>query len=420
MIIFGHMCTLIDPNDIDFKEYRVYFKDLLCIAEVKKTGPVYDRILEAATKLLKREITIQMKNEVGEARILKTYLVTGVERALKENRTENGYIVLNFHPKLKPYLLELKRDFTKFDIRNYKFLHSGTITRLYQLLKSYYDRRRRDPQFELDELKQMLGVAKKYNLYANFRIKVLDEAQRKLAAGTDIKFRYEEVKNRNRVAGILFHIAVNEGGEFVKWGKTASDTEGGTAHVRETFKVSLTSDTTLDTPETIENEAIIVEKFGVSKKMYQDLIKKYSEADIERAIRITEKAIIAQKITGKTAGFFVEAVRRAYTDEAQDKLDKKQKGDPSVKTGQNSQNSVGVTQSHTDTKNETKKAAFEREKTATLAVLASDEVLRETVKHRLNSGLLFNSYDLTKSFDENLQNPLLLAAAMNTVKEYIK
>ena len=127
MIIFGHMCTLIDPHDTDFKEYRVYFKDLLCIAEVKKTGPVYDRILEAATKLLKREITIQMKNEVGEARILKTYLVTGVERALKENRTENGYIVLNFHPKLKPYLLELKRDFTKFDIRNYKFLHSGTI-----------------------------------------------------------------------------------------------------------------------------------------------------------------------------------------------------------------------------------------------------------------------------------------------------
>ena len=53
MIIFGHMCTLIDPNDIDFKEYRVYFKDLLCIAKVKKTGPVYDRILEAAPSSFK-------------------------------------------------------------------------------------------------------------------------------------------------------------------------------------------------------------------------------------------------------------------------------------------------------------------------------------------------------------------------------
>ena len=65
MIIFGRMCTLIDSNDRDFKEYRVYFKDLISLAEVEKCGKLYERILDAATKLRKREITVKMKNEVA-------------------------------------------------------------------------------------------------------------------------------------------------------------------------------------------------------------------------------------------------------------------------------------------------------------------------------------------------------------------
>jgi plasmid replication initiation protein len=145
MMIFGRMCTLIDPNDTDFKEYRIYVKDLINLVDVEKSGQLYDRILEAATKLRKREILVQSRNEMGEERVLETYLVTGVERAVKANRSENAYVALSFHPRLKPFLLELKRDFTKFDIRNYRFLHSGTVARLYQLLKSNYDRRRRDP-----------------------------------------------------------------------------------------------------------------------------------------------------------------------------------------------------------------------------------------------------------------------------------
>ena len=222
MVILGRMCTLVDCTATDFKEYRIYIIDLIRLVEVEKTGHLYGRILDAAIKLKTHKIAVKMKNEIGEEHILDTYIVTDMGCVVTKDRTENAYISLTFHPHLKPFLLELKRDFTKFDIRNYKFLHSGTITRLYQLLKSYYDRRR-DPQFDLDELKQMLGVANKYRLYANFRIKVLDEAQRKLAAGTDIKFTYNEVKKGNKVADILFHIAVNEEGEFAKWRK---NTEG--------------------------------------------------------------------------------------------------------------------------------------------------------------------------------------------------
>lgn len=408
MIIFGRMCTLIDSSDTDFKEYRVYIKDLINLAEVEKSGQLYDRILDAATKLRKREITVQMKNEVGEERVLDTYLVTGVERALKANRSENAYISLTFHPRLKPFLLELKRDFTKFDIRNYKFLHSGTITRLYQLLKSYYDRRRRDPLFDLQELKQMIGVADKYSLYANFRIKVLDEAQRKLAAGTDIKFTYEEVKKGNKVTGILFHISINEGGEFGKLekaGKIGTNTEGG-------FLVdNKLGGQMKDVVSQIQSEeTIIVDKFGVSKKVFQSLTQKHSVEEIGKAVRVTERALAAGKITGKVAGFFVEAVRRGFTDAEEEKptpkiikaksMAPKTEADPTAIL-----------------KNEKRKASFEQDKNTAMTFLVSDKNLRDLVMQRLNSGILFNSYDKNKSFEDNLKNPLLLAAAVNIVKE---
>lgn len=404
MIIFGRMCTLIDPNDTDFKEYRIYIKDLINLAEVEKSGQLYDRILDAATKLRKREITVQMKNEIGEERVLDTYLVTGVERALKVSRSENAYISLTFHPRLKPFLLELKRDFTKFDIRNYKFLHSGTITRLYQLLKSYYDRRKRDPLFDLQELKQMIGVADKYSLYANFRIKVLDEAQRKLEAGTDIKFTYEEVKNGNKVTGILFHIAINEGGEFgklEKTRKTTKNTEGGI----------LATDLLLEhiegTPSSLE-ETTILDKFGVSSKVFQSLIQKHSTDDIAKAVRVTERAIAAGKIKGKVAGFFVEAVRRGYTDAEEDK--------PTIDTGKSTKPKVEI-DTQSVLKNEKRKASFEQDKNTAMTLLASDKILQKVVMQRLNTGILFNSYDDNKSFEDNLKNPLLLAAAVNIVKE---
>ena len=411
MMIFGRMCTLIDPNDTDFTEYRIYIKDLISLAEVEKSGQLYERILEAATKLRKREITVQLKNELGEERVLDTYLVTGVERALKVNRSENAYISLSFHPRLKPFLLELKRDFTKFDIRNYKFLHSGTITRLYQLLKSYYDRRRRDPQFDLLELKQMLGVGDKYKLYANFRIKVLDEAQRKLEAGTDIKFTYEEVKQGNKVAKILFHIATNEDGAVRKLEKgLKKDLNTDAKEGEEGENLGTPTFVRTDITSHLQSEIIdIIEKFDVSEKVMLDLAQKHRTEDLARAVRVTERALTAGKIKGKVAGFFVQAVRKGFMDVEEEQLEKKLK---TPKTTPKSKPEAVV-----DPKNEERKALFEREKSQTLAMLAQDPELRKRVIERLNSNILHGSYDKKVDLQENLKKPLLLAAAINIVKE---
>jgi hypothetical protein len=64
-----------------------------------------------------------------------------------------------------------------------------------------------------------------------------------------------------------------------------------------------------------------------------------------------------------------------------------------------------------------RKADFEKEKKAIFQMLDEDIELVDAVAKRLHGGILQSSYDDSKSFDDNLQNPLLLAAVMNIVKE---
>ncbi|NJN35658.1 MAG: replication initiation protein [Saprospiraceae bacterium] len=167
------------------------------------------------------------------------------------------YIKLTFHPDLKPFLLQLKRDFTKLDIRSYKFLHTSTSIRLYHVLKTIFMVGiKHHPQLSLAELKEMLGVSDKYNPYNNFKQRVLDEAQRRLAENTDIKFAYEEVKERKKVVGLVFHIAENQ----PSW-LTENRTVDGEAEV---------------VPQTFFEEMFLkVEKWGVSREVLT-LFNRYS------------------------------------------------------------------------------------------------------------------------------------------------
>ena len=129
LVIFGKMCTMIDPNDTDFKDYKIYIKDLIDFTGVVKGGVVYQYVLEASERLKQREINVTIRNDENKEEILDTYLVVGRKVPKHKEEDENMYIKLTFHPDLRPFLLQLKRDFTKFDIRSYKFLHTSTSLR---------------------------------------------------------------------------------------------------------------------------------------------------------------------------------------------------------------------------------------------------------------------------------------------------
>jgi plasmid replication initiation protein len=381
-LLIGKMCTMISPADTHFTGYTIYIKDLLKFLGISDSGNVYKYVLEAAERLLERRVVITYKDEDGREIELDTHLVAGVEKIKRPQKNDPLFVTLTFLPQLRPFLLQLKSDFTKFDFRNYQFLRTGSSIRLYHILKQYLGRRQTRIQLELEELKAMLGVADKYELYGHFKTRVLDEAFKRLRENTDIKFDYTEVKTGKKVTAILFQISDN-------------------------------------TPKRLQSEKgkpdifnalspMVCDTFGVTEKVFQSIITKYSEDDIRKAVKITQKNIAAGKIKGSAAGFFVEAVREGYEDTA--KNTQKSTKENTIVFSENPQDVLK------QQKTEIRKQQYERERTQILQRLSTDVELRNQVIERMKHGLYHDIFDDSISFEMNLEKPIFFGAVINIVK----
>jgi len=115
--------------------------------------------------------------------------------------------IVRFEEGLKPYLLELKGRFVSYGLQYILPLTSTYSIRIYQLLKEYEKLKIR--YFLLEELQNILQVPKSYKIYADFKRKVLQVAERELLEHTDIYFNIEEEKEGRKVSRLIFRIYHN-------------------------------------------------------------------------------------------------------------------------------------------------------------------------------------------------------------------
>lgn len=207
--IFSKMLTMIHRDDEDFKEYRIYLRDIVQEFGLVKTRDAYEWLRAGAKNLMKKTFLIPYELD-GAKRSFETPVVSSLDSAVaddKKIRQDHLYISISFHPKMKPYLLQLKSQFTIYDVQNIVKLPSTYSIRIYELLKQYEKIGRR--RFPVEELKDILGLEKEYPLYANFKQRVIQKAQKDLEANTDIVFTFAEVKRGRAVTEIVFTIRAN-------------------------------------------------------------------------------------------------------------------------------------------------------------------------------------------------------------------
>ncbi len=160
----------------------------------------YSQIKKALQRLMGRVITIEDEN--------------GFEMyqwfAKAKYKQGEGFIEVQFHPDLKPYLLELKERFTKIPLKQILQLRSKYAIRLYELLKRY-----KDTGFRTDyipELREKLGVEKgEYERFFDFERRVLKPAIKEINEKTDLKVSYTKKKTGRRITHIEFEIKSKEG-----------------------------------------------------------------------------------------------------------------------------------------------------------------------------------------------------------------
>lgn len=420
-VIFGKMCTLIGSEDSDFKDYRVHVKDLITMLDVTKTGRVYDDFVEAANRLRNREIVIKFPDEEGKEMTLTTALVTGVAQLTRTRKPDDMFVDLNIHPKLIPFLLELRKDFTQLDLRDYKHLHSATSIRIYHILKSYMGRGSASPEIDVEKLKGMLGLTNKYPHYANFKARVLEDARKRLLDGAFLAFNYDEIKDSGRGSGrvvaVRFHLFQN----------TPKHAETEMSEPIEAQKLLFAPATQQKMPH-IDVEvndsssgelATRVMGFGVKNKQLKQLKEEFSDVEILKAVAITEGVIASKKLKTSAAGFFVSALKNAYetrtVKEELLKLPPKEKNtsENALKTSpEEIKKSEKVAQRAVETRQQ-----FEKERAIIEKLVAEDlELVNEAVIEIRRSmfGFTFNE---GKTLAENRENKVFEAAFLNTVKK---
>jgi plasmid replication initiation protein len=424
-VIFAKMCSLIGPMDTDFQDYRVYIKDLIHLLDVTKTGRVYEDFIEAANRLRTREIVIKFSDENGKEMILDTALITGVARLNNPDKKDEVFVDLNIHPKLVPFLLELKSDFTQLDLRDYKHLHSGSIIRLYHILKSHWGRGNRSPEIEIEQLKGMLGVGGKYALYTNFKARVLEDARRRLLDGMRLAFSYEEKKEAGRGGGRVVAIRFKLFPNAPKNGENdASDlpNEQGTLFSAPIIEknVRYTEGVSNDVP--MDEWAAKILSFGVKIKQLKQLMEEFSEAEIRKATAVTEEVIANKKLKTSAAGFFVSALKNHYELATPIKAIKKE----AIKVDKNVKTTAETVQQSPEERAKMEKVAqraaetrqqFEKEKAIIEKLVTEDlELVNEAVAE-IRRGMFGFTYNEGKSFAENRDNKVFEAAFLNTIKK---
>lgn len=431
-VIFAKMCSLISPSDTDFQDYRVYIKDLIHVLDVTKTGRVYEDFIEAANRLRSREIIIKFPDENGKEMVLDTALITGVARLNAPDSKDDIFVDLNIHPRLVPFLLELKTDFTQLDLRDYKYLHSGSTIRLYQILKSFWGRGNTSPEIEIEQLKGMLGVAGKYALYTNFKARVLEDARRRLLEGMRLAFSYEEKKEvgrgGGRVVAVRFRLFANtpkransasteptDGQEILflpSATRKSKNTEGD--------KKSLSKD------EPVDELTARILYFGVKLKQLKQLKETYSEAEMRQAVQITEGVIASRKLKTSAAGFFVSALKDHYESAKTVKTIQKE-GSKAAKKGESEVgNTANTSQLTFDEQLKTDKAAaranairlkFEREQAIIEQLIEDDLELVSEAIAEVRRGMFGSAYEDGKPLAENRTNKVFEAALCNTIRK---
>jgi|SRR3990172_8458901 len=279
--IILYMASQIQANDDDFKPIRLSisaFKDLIQI----NNNSQYKELKEITERLRTKDLAIKQSNS--------TLHIGWLSSA--EYFHSQGYIELEFSPKLKPYLLQLKERFTKYKLVNVLQLKSFYHIRLFELLKQYESIGWR--YFELDELMGILGIKKgEYKLYADFKARILKPAKSEFDEkykhkAIDFTFEFEEHKEVRKVVGLRFEIKKHKQIALERKEKVDKSTE---------------------TPDKDLVEKLLEMKLTI--RQAKSLVKKYPAERILRNIELTKQKN-AQGEVNNLPAFLIEAIENDY------------------------------------------------------------------------------------------------------------
>lgn len=188
-------------DDKALRSYRVSIKELAEFVGIEHNKKIYSQMEDVTKRLMQRVVSVRSEN----GKVLELFHWVSYARYDEGS----GYAEFRLSDELAPYLLELKKNFTKLSLRYAISLKSAHAIRIYEILKQYETIGERT--ITISEIREYCGIKpEQYKLYADIRIYVITIAQREINSKTDIRFDYEEIKTGRKVTAVRFFISKND------------------------------------------------------------------------------------------------------------------------------------------------------------------------------------------------------------------
>jgi plasmid replication initiation protein len=293
--IIHTLISMIEPDDEQFQVYKFTVKEFANMIGIK--GNIYQYIREIITGL--QEKTIPIKQDKS------TLVVNWLASA--EYFPGEGYVELEISSKLKPFLLNMKKRFTSYQLKYILQLSSFYSIRIYELLKQYQFLRHKTRTIPLETLREWIGLERNtYKQYGHFKNRILLKAQEDINKVTDMKFEFQEIKSGRKVVAIEFRIIPKEHEE-----PTLLPAKDEVIEIKESSNAPAKE---VPARKWDEEQAALLRKlltYNMEESTAASLLDQYETERIKDALEYTEQRLETKEIDN-VPGYLLSAVKKGW------------------------------------------------------------------------------------------------------------
>ena len=198
-----YLISQISPYDEDFKLYEFSIPEFCRVCGIDMTsGKNYQDLKQAIKEIADKSLWINIDED-------EETLLRWIEKPYINKKS--GVIKIRLDEDMKPFLLQLKQNFTQYELIYTLHFKSKYTIRLYELLKSihFHELETYTRKYSIDELRRILG-AETYTEYRDFKRRVLEPSVKEVNDYSDKAVSYEEIKNGRRVTGVQFTLSTKD------------------------------------------------------------------------------------------------------------------------------------------------------------------------------------------------------------------
>jgi len=170
----------IRADDEEFQTYTINIREIAEIHGLKTNKDMYDQFQQAARTLKNSEVEISISKRKRFVNWL-NYV---------EYEEGRGEVIICFNKQLRPYLLQLKANFTQYQLAAVVNFKNSYSIRFYEFLKMRQNQGKGGQffiRYSVDGLKEILGItSEKYPNTKDFRVYVIEPALKEIDNQTDL------------------------------------------------------------------------------------------------------------------------------------------------------------------------------------------------------------------------------------------